>query len=70
VSSTPRRAVPQLSPADEFAGLPPAIRERLAAEGVLTLDDWRALSRQRRRSIFGITKRVADQLSALAGMRP
>jgi hypothetical protein len=42
-----------------------AILERLAAEGVRTLEQWRALGR-RRHELFGVTRRVAEQLDALA----
>ena len=52
-------------PQPELNALPARILERLAAEGVNSLADWRALKR-RRHQIFGITSRVAAQLDALA----
>jgi len=42
-----------------------ALAERLAAYGVLTLDDWRALG-PRRTEIFGITTRTVRELDSIA----
>jgi hypothetical protein len=48
-----------------LAALPPHLIERLAAEGVHSLTDWRALGR-RRHQVWGITRRMAAELDALA----
>lgn len=45
--------------------LPAAIRQRLAAEGVSTLEQWRALG-HRRLQIWGITRSTARTLDELA----
>jgi len=45
--------------------LPGAIRERLAAEGVTTLQGWRALGSQRH-EIFGVTAVWCARLDELA----
>jgi hypothetical protein len=51
---------------DEAIGaLPESLRERLAGEGVFTLQDWVALGR-RRHQLFGITSATVKQLDALA----
>lgn len=51
---------------DEAIGaLPETLRDRLAAEGVYTLQDWMALGR-RRHQLFGITSATVKQLDALA----
>jgi hypothetical protein len=47
-----------------WADLPPAIATRLAAEGVTSLADWRALGR-RRLQIFGVTRAMVAQLDEL-----
>ena len=53
-------------PNDEAIGaLPESLRERLAAEGVYTLQDWTALGRKRHQ-LFGITSATVKQLDALA----
>jgi hypothetical protein len=53
-------------PHDEAIGaLPDSLRERLAAEGVFTLQDWTALGR-RRHQLFGITTATVKKLDALA----
>lgn len=49
-------------------GLPPHIAERLAAEGVHSLEDWCALGR-RRLTIWGVTRRIVTELDALARER-
>ncbi len=41
------------------------LRQRLAAEGVFTLQDWVALGR-RRHQLFGITSATVKKLDALA----
>ena len=46
-------------------GLPASILERLAAEGVRDLADWRALGR-RRFELWGITSRMVRELDAAA----
>lgn len=48
-----------------LAELPPAILERLAAEGVHSLSDWRALGR-RRHQLFGIVPSVIRWLDELS----
>jgi len=54
---------------DEAIGaLPESLRERLAAEGVFTLQDWTGLGR-RRHQLFGITSATVKQLDALARAR-
>ncbi len=50
-------------------GLPARITARLAAEGVRSLVDWRALGRKRL-AIFGITPSVIKQLDDLAKVQP
>ncbi|MFZ1905216.1 MAG: hypothetical protein WAU56_07475 [Steroidobacteraceae bacterium] len=55
----------QQQPCPDLAQLPPAIADRLAAEGVYTLADWRALGRKRLQ-LFGITRAMAAQLDELA----
>lgn len=45
--------------------LPEHLNSRLAAEGVYSLEDWRALGRRRLR-LFGIPPRLAAELDALA----
>lgn len=50
---------------EAMAELPPALRERLAAEGVFTLRDWVKLGR-RRRQLFGVTSATVKKLDALA----
>ena len=51
---------------DEAIGaLPESLRERLAGEGVFTLQDWVALGR-RRHQLFGITSATVKKLDALA----
>jgi hypothetical protein len=52
-------------PLAELPLLPSPIIERLAAEGIDSLEAWRRLGRKRLR-IFGITRRVVAQLDALA----
>jgi len=54
---------------DPWAGLPPAIIERLAAAGVCSAADWRALGR-RRLGIWGITRRIVRELDELARGTP
>jgi hypothetical protein len=56
-------------PPPELDSLPPTLVTRLAAEGVHSLEDWRALGRKRLQ-LFGITKRVIKQLDALARGTP
>ncbi len=59
-------AVGPLPPNDEAIGaLPDSLRERLAGEGVFTLQDWVALGR-RRHQLFGITSATVKKLDALA----
>lgn len=57
------------TPAPDLSALPLHLVQRLQAEGVTTLDDWRALGR-RRLSIWGVTRRTVAELDALAGRRP
>ena len=47
------------------ADLPPRLIDLLRAEGVSTLEAWKALGR-RRRQIFGVTRAAVEQLDALA----
>jgi len=49
--------------------LPPAILARLAAEGVETLEQWRALGR-RRRQLWGITAARVAEIDELARGTP
>lgn len=59
-------AVKAMPTNDEAIGaLPEPLRERLAGEGVFTLQDWKALGR-RRHQLFGITSATVKQLDALA----
>jgi hypothetical protein len=44
--------------------IPAAVLDRLAAEGVTTLEAWRALG-SRRHQVWGVTRRVAEKLDAL-----
>lgn len=55
--------------ASDLASLPAAILERLAAEGIHSADDWRQLSRRKRRSIFGITAEMVRRIDALTVVR-
>ena len=50
---------------EAIGGLPEVLRERLAAEGVYTLQGWMALGR-RRHQLFGITSATVKKLDALA----
>jgi hypothetical protein len=43
--------------------LPAAVLQRLAAEGITTVAQWRALGR-RRREIFGLTARMVARVEA------
>jgi hypothetical protein len=64
------RAQPRTQlPSPELAELPPAILERLAAEGVTTFEQWLALG-SKRRAIFGITRATVRHLDALARGAP
>jgi hypothetical protein len=47
----------------------PVLLERLEAEGIRSVADWRALGRRRFR-IFGITRSMAAQLDELARGAP
>lgn len=49
----------------DLTDLPPTILARLAAEGVATFADWRALG-PRRHQLFGIVPSVVRQIDALA----
>lgn len=49
--------------------LPREIRDRLAAEGVNSPADWRALSRGKRRSIFGVTPSMVLAIDVAAEER-
>jgi hypothetical protein len=49
--------------------LAPHILERLAAEGVCTLADWRALGR-RRFQLWGVTRAMAAQIDEIARGAP
>ena len=53
-------------PDGSLPALPAHTLERLRAEGVNSLDDWRRLSSKRKRAIFGITRRTVKQLDASA----
>ena len=55
---------PQL-PASEWGALPPPLRERLEAANVRTAADWCALGK-RRFGVWGITRRTARMLDAIA----
>lgn len=68
MSIFPDSAPPGNKPA--WADLPADIRERLAGEGINCAAAWRALSRSRKRSIFGITPSMAKQIDAAAGRAP
>jgi hypothetical protein len=61
-----RRA--HLKPTQTWADLPIDIRSRLAGEGIYSASGWRALSRRRRRSIFGITPSMERAIDAAAGV--
>jgi hypothetical protein len=52
-------------PIDGLTPLPAPIVERLAAEGVDSLEAWRALG-PKRFQIFGVTRSMVRQLDALA----
>ncbi len=54
---------------EPFGALPSLIVERLHAEGVHSLDDWRALG-SKRFQLFGITGRIALQIDKLAEVAP
>lgn len=53
-------------PDGDLAALPPHTLERLHAEGVYSVADWRRLSRKRRGAIFGVTKATVALLDAAA----
>ena len=59
-----RTARPKAQPAALPDSIPQNIRDRLAAEGIHSSDDWLALGR-RRFTIFGITRKAAIQIDAL-----
>jgi hypothetical protein len=61
---TPGRPRPQ--PQLILDDLTEAIYQRLLAEGVRDLADWRKLSLQRKASIFGITRSMVREIDALA----
>jgi len=46
--------------------LPGEILQRLAQEGINSAEDWCALSRARRRSIFGITPLMVTRIDTAA----
>jgi hypothetical protein len=46
--------------------LPPEVRDRLAAEGIKTPQDWRTLSPARRRALFGIVPSMRRRIDAVA----
>lgn len=52
-----------------WQALPTTIIERLAARGISTGDDWRALSRRQKRSIFGITSAMGATIDRAARMQ-
>lgn len=49
--------------------LPAHLVERLAGHGIRTCADWRALSRKRRASLFGIVPSVVRTLNEITGVR-
>jgi hypothetical protein len=55
---------PQILPADPFTD--PLIARRLAGYNVRSAADWARLSRSQRRGLFGITRRLVEQLDAAA----
>lgn len=59
-------ARPQPQPDIPEDQIPARVLERLTAEGIRTLADWRRLTRRARRSIFGITRATVEQLDELA----
>ncbi|MFZ1869584.1 MAG: hypothetical protein WAU49_13975 [Steroidobacteraceae bacterium] len=64
------RIVQQSAALANWADLSPIIRARLAAENVASAEEWRALSRKRRASLFGITPSVVRTLNEITGARP
>jgi hypothetical protein len=52
-----------------WADLSPVIRARLAAENIASPEEWRALSRKRRASLFGIVPSVVRTLNEITGAR-
>jgi hypothetical protein len=60
---TKAAATPQFPPSP-FTD--PQLARRLAGHGIRNLQDWHELSRSQRRGLFGITRRVVEQLDALA----
>lgn len=63
------RSLKAVNTAAGWADLPPDILQRLAAEGIRSAEEWRRLSRAKRRSIFGITPSVVKTLDAAAQER-
>ena len=51
------------------ASIPPTIASRLAAYGIVNLEQWRALGRKRL-ELFGVTRTMCAQLDALAKVAP
>jgi hypothetical protein len=50
----------------EWLRVPAAIRARLALENIRSPADWRALSRAKRRRLFGITPSMVAVIDAVA----
>ena len=57
------RIVQQSAAPANWADLSPVIRARLAAENIVSAEEWRALSRKRRASLFGIVPSVVRSLN-------
>ena len=62
----PTRAATTPQPNAIHDTLPEQIVQRLAGHDIHDLHDWRRLSHSQRRSLFGITRRVREQLNAMA----
>lgn len=63
VSIAPR---PRKENLNGWNGLPAEILQRLAAEGIWSAEDWRRLSRAKRRNIFGITRSMQRRIDGAA----
>lgn len=53
-------------PPGTWDALPPEVLSRLSAEGINSPKDWRALSRARRRNLFGIVPSVVATIDRAA----
>lgn len=65
--SIPARSLP--AQPNPWEMLPPAILERLAAAGIRSAADWRALGR-RRFQLWGVTRRAVRELDRIARGAP